>query len=108
MVPLVSMVSKVMLRFHRASKLFYDKKQKSFHPFCEHIVELNKRRTLISKWLRSHSGCMLFGIISAWLVMPGVQVTTDLGFFLHSIVKIWVKLIVLTPCHRLIAIAFLL
>ena len=34
------MVSKVILRFHYASKLFYDKKQKNFHPFCEHTVEL--------------------------------------------------------------------
>ena len=36
------MVSKVILRSHHTSKLFYDKKQKSFHPFCEHILELCK------------------------------------------------------------------
>ena len=29
-----------------------------------------------------------------------VQVTTGLGFFLHSIVKVWIKLIVLTPCPQ--------
>ena len=40
------MVSKVILRSHCSSKLFYDKKQKRFHPFCEHIVELYKRLSM--------------------------------------------------------------
>ena len=26
-------------------------------------------------------------------VMPGVQVTTGLGFFLHSVVKVWITLL---------------
>ena len=29
-------------------------------------------------------------------MMPGVQITTGLGFF-HSVAKVWVKLIVPTP-----------
>ena len=42
------MVSKVILRSHRASKLFYDMKQKRFHPFCEHIVELCKQLSMMN------------------------------------------------------------
>ena len=38
------------------------------------------------------------GVTPLDFMMPGVQVTTGLGFFLHSITKVWVKLIVLTFC----------
>ena len=33
------------------------------------------------------------GVTPLDFMMPGVQVTTGLGFFLHSITKVWVKLI---------------
>ena len=38
------------------------------------------------------------GVAHLDCMMPGVQVTTGLGFFLHSITKVWVKLVVLTFC----------
>ena len=51
---------------------------------------------------RKHSRSQLCGSIGFRLdcVTPGAQVTTGLGFFLHSIIKVWVKLIVLTPCPQ--------
>ena len=40
------------------------------------------------------------GVAHLDYMMPGVQVTTGSGFFLHSITKVWVKLVVLTFCLR--------
>ena len=38
------------------------------------------------------------GVTPLYFMMPGAQVTIGLGFFLHLITKVWVKLIVLTFC----------